>query len=272
MEVKFYKYHGAGNDFIIIDDRGEPIKLSADQVAALCHRRYGVGADGLILFQDFPPYDFRMKYYNSNGWEGSMCGNGGRCVIQFALDLRLISTNATFMASDGAHSAQCIGNEIKLQMQDAPKIELVDGNFFVNTGSPHVVIPVESPLKDYPVVVEGRSVRKSSYWGGQGGTNVNFVKLIDNRTVEVRTYERGVEDETFSCGTGAVATALTANSLYSMPSPVSMETKGGKLTVYFERKSDGTFTDIYLLGPAKRVFTGIVEIKESFKVKDLADV
>jgi diaminopimelate epimerase len=262
MEVKFYKYHGVGNDFIIIDDRGGPIKLSPDQVAALCHRRFGIGADGLILLRHAPPYDFLMKYYNSDGREGSMCGNGGRCVVQFALDLGLIHTNATFMASDGAHSAQRVGDEIKLQMQDAPKIELVDGNFFVDTGSPHVVIPIESPLKNYPVVAEGRALRTSSYWTERGGTNVNFVKLIDNGTVEVRTYERGVEDETFSCGTGAVATALTANSLYSMPSPVSMETKGGRLTVYFERRSDATFTNIYLLGPAKRVFTGILEIKE----------
>ncbi len=254
--MKFSKYQGTGNDFILIDDRDAAFPL-ADQafIAQLCHRRFGIGADGLILLRNDPDYDFRMVYFNADGAEGSMCGNGGRCLTRFAHDLGLFDTQTRFVAVDGAHTAVVEEGDISLKMSDVTGIENRNGFTFLNTGSPHVVQFV-ADITVVNVVAEGRVIRHDAAF--PGGTNVNFVQLTDHQTVRVRTYERGVEDETYSCGTGVTAVALAAHRQENMAGPVFIETPGGNLRVSFRGQPDGSFNDIYLTGPAKRVFAGTI--------------
>jgi len=256
MNVVFYKYQGTGNDFILIDDRENQFPLgNTELIEHLCHRRFGIGADGLILLRNHPTADFEMLYHNSDGRIGSMCGNGGRATVQFAHDLGVISDKTTFMAADGLHEASLKDNWVHLKMSNVSGIEQNDDFLFMNTGSPHYVAWVEK-LDDFQVFEEGKRIRYNDRFH-ENGTNVNFMEK-DGMVLKVRTYERGVEDETYSCGTGVTAAAIAA-SYSGVASPVRILTKGGDLAVSFERTGD-TFSNIYLMGPAKRVYEGSVEL------------
>jgi diaminopimelate epimerase len=253
--MQFYKYQGTGNDFVIIDDRNLTFKLDTQAIAQLCHRRFGIGADGLMLLQNAEGYDFRMVYFNSDGTEGTMCGNGGRCLVRFAADLGIVQEKAHFIAVDGPHLAYITPSTISLQMQDVANIAQHDDDYFTNTGSPHVVRYVQQ-VQFTDVKNIGAAIRYAEAYQGQNGTNVNFVEKLDPQTLFVRTYERGVEDETYSCGTGVTAAALVSNTTKGMPSPIQIKTLGGELAVQFEGNSTDGFTQIFLIGPAKHVFTG----------------
>jgi diaminopimelate epimerase len=256
MEVAFYKYQGTGNDFVMIDDRSSSFSSSQEVIAHLCDRRFGIGADGLILLRKEDGYDFRMIYFNADGAEGSMCGNGGRCTVRFAHDLGLFDENTTFLAVDGLHEATATSEVINLKMGNVTGVKQLDGHDFMNTGSPHYVTFVED-LKGTDVVGLGRAIRYGEVYGPKGGTNVNFVEVVGENQIKVRTYERGVEDETYSCGTGVTACALSANRHFGWTGPVEIETLGGNLTVSFEPDGDG-YKNIYLCGPAVHVFQGNV--------------
>ena len=261
--MRFTKYQGTGNDFILIDDRNNTFPThNRVLVAQLCHRRFGIGADGLILLQNHADYDFRMVYFNADGAEGSMCGNGGRCLVQFAHELDLFKTRTRFLAVDGEHLAEVDGEEVRLKMGNVPgpaELETPPAAYsFLDTGSPHVVKFIDG-LATYDVVKEGRLLRhEAAFW--PGGTNVNFTELVHGKSLFVRTYERGVEDETYSCGTGVTAAALVAHQQHGLPSPVSICTPGGNLRVMFAPQPNGSFTDIYLIGPAQRVFSGEITL------------
>jgi diaminopimelate epimerase len=253
--MKFYKYQGTGNDFIMIDDRTLSFPTSQHYIANLCHRRFGIGADGLILLQNTKGYDFRMIYYNADGTEGSMCGNGGRCIVRFAADLGIIEENTKFLAVDGEHVATLCDDDIYLQMLDNVEVEQHDGYNFANTGSPHYVTFTDD-VEGVDVVGLGSSIRYSPEWQVKGGTNVNFVQILNDQSIAVRTYERGVEDETYACGTGVTACALTLNALHKAQSPIDVAVIGGKLSVSFQENENGTYSNVYLIGPAVKVFEG----------------
>jgi diaminopimelate epimerase len=241
--TSFFKYQGTGNDFVMIDNRQMQFDDSIEHIEKLCHRRFGIGSDGLILIENAEGYDFRMRYFNADGREGSMCGNGGRCAVKFASDLGIFQGKTSFIAVDGPHVVEIIGDEVALGMIDVLEINEEENGFFLNTGSPHLVIFHEN-LELLDVKSVGSSIRYSDYWVNRGGVNVNFVEIIDNENIKVRTYERGVEDETYSCGTGVTASVLAA----------SIKTLGGILKVKFSETE--VFTDIHLIGPALRVFEG----------------
>lgn len=261
MTITFSKYQGTGNDFIIIDDRNLAFPGNEpDLVMFLCDRRFGIGADGLMLLQESNTFDFKMVYYNADGKESSMCGNGGRCIAAFAHKLGLFNDKAVFEAVDGKHEVSIDTDElVNLKMKDVQAIENENGNFFLDTGSPHYVVPVDS-LDDLNVFEEGRKIRYNERFKNVG-TNVNFYQSLQSNLIFVRTYERGVENETYSCGTGVVASAISA-ALYNKTDKytVSIQTKGGNLEVRFYKKTDNTFTDVWLKGPASFVFAGTIEI------------
>ncbi|HEV7349966.1 diaminopimelate epimerase [Telluribacter sp.] len=257
MLLHFYKYQGTGNDFIMIDDREQTFNASREQVARLCHRRFGIGADGLILLRHEPGYDFRMVYYNADGGEGSMCGNGGRCTVRFANDLGMFTESAHFLAVDGPHRATATPALVSLKMGDVKGVQRHDTHDFMNTGSPHYVTFVDE-VDEADVVGNGRAIRYNEEFGPKGGTNVNFVEVLDHNHLKVRTYERGVEDETYSCGTGVTACVLSAHLHHGWEGPVTIETVGGTLQVAFSQSAPDEFCDIYLIGPAVRVFEGTI--------------
>lgn len=260
MQLEFYKYQGTGNDFVMIDNRALHFpKENTDLVAHLCHRRFGIGADGLILLENDDTTDFRMVYYNSDGREGSLCGNGGRCTVAFAKFLGIIDKDTTFNAADGVHMAS-IDPEgmVGLQMQDLSEITKRVNYAFLDTGSPHHVQMVKG-IQDFDVYGEGRKIRYGLY--GKTGSNVNFVEPLGDDAFAVRTYERGVEDETLSCGTGVTAVALAMHDQGKTRSnEVNVKVQGGQLKVQFE-KVDGVYRNIYLIGPAEQVFKGRIECR-----------
>jgi len=258
MTLSFYKYQGTGNDFVMVDNR--KLTFPAEDEALikhLCDRRTGIGADGLILLQNHPDYDFEMVYFNADGRLGSMCGNGARCTVRFARHLGVIEDVACFLAADGEHQANVERDLIQLKMHEVQEVERIGSDFYLNTGSPHYVRFVDN-VQHLDVYAEGRAVRYKDRFRAEG-TNVNFVQRISENEIYVRTYERGVEDETLSCGTGVTACALVA-SLCGMQSPVKVKTPGGALEVTLARTEAGGFKHIYLIGPAKQVFTGTVSI------------
>lgn len=259
MGIQFYKYQGTGNDFILIDNRDQSIALSTEQVKHLCDRRFGIGADGLMLLEAVTGHDFKMVYYNSDGNESTMCGNGGRCIVAFAKKLGIIGEQTNFLAIDGTHEARIHTDFVSLQMNDVNGIEKHGEDFFLNTGSPHYV-KVVNDLMTHPVVTEGREIRYSGQFGDKG-TNVNFIEKSGN-TLLVRTYERGVEDETLSCGTGVTAAALAAAhlKLFDENETCSIQTPGGKLSVRFHQTKKDHFSNIWLQGPAEFVFEGSIQI------------
>ena len=253
MIIEFYKYQGTGNDFIMIDDREKEFDLTDnDLIAALCERRMGIGADGLILLREHGTLDFEMIYFNADGKESSMCGNGGRCIIAFAQMLEMTGNETTFMAIDGEHKGRLMDDGIYLQMQDVKKIEGVGDGLVLNTGSPHYIEMVDE-LDYIDVDKQGRKIRNSVPFK-KDGINVNFV--LDASELQVRTYERGVEAETLSCGTGVVATAIAMHYANCIEETlVNVKTKGGELTVSFE-EFNGGYRNIWLSGEASMVFAG----------------
>lgn len=256
MNLHFYKYQGCGNDFIILDNRSNKITLSTKQINNLCNRHFGIGADGLMLLENEKDFDFKMVYYNSDGNESSLCGNGGRCITAFAKKLNIIKDSARFMAIDGEHESHIDDTIISLKMNDVPFIEKQEDYYYVNTGSPHVVKWVEH-IDTYQVFEEGKKIRYDESFRNGGGTNVNFIQLKEDKLV-VRTYERGVEDETLACGTGVTAAALVEaiENNASHTNFCDVVTLGGNLTVSYQKQDDGSFTDIWLKGPATFVFEG----------------
>ncbi len=263
MTIDFFKYQGAGNDFVMLDNRsGEYDNLSTENIEKLCDRRFGIGADGLIILENTDAYDFKMVYYNADGRESSMCGNGGRCIVAFAKRLKIVATEASFVAIDGPHEAFISADgKILLQMSNVNVINLTDNYSFLNTGSPHHVQTVES-IKDINVKSLGSKIRYSDLYGDEG-SNINFVEQKSSDTFAIRTYERGVEDETLACGTGATAVALAMhNSGKTQSTNLTIEVEGGTLTVSFERNGD-KYQNIFLGGPAEFVFSGSFKIKNT---------
>ena len=260
MQIDFYKYQGTGNDFVMIDNRLATFpKNNTQLIEHLCDRRFGIGADGLILLENDTETDFRMVYYNSDGNQSSMCGNGGRCLVAFAKKLNVIENSTTFIATDGLHHATISADGlVSLQMIDVDAIQTTPEFSFLNTGSPHHVQLVED-LEHYNVKENGAAIRYSELYGKQG-SNINFVKKIDDTTFSVRTYERGVEDETLACGTGVTAVAIAMNATgKTNATSIHLNVEGGKLAVSFDKK-DGHYTNIFLIGPAEFVFKGTIEI------------
>ena len=258
MAVTFNKYQGAGNDFIIIDNRKDLINPSDSQlINRLCDRRFGIGADGLILVSGHDSCDYEMKYFNADGKLGSMCGNGGRCAAHFAMKSGIAMEKQKFMAFDGIHEAMVRNETVRLQMGNVSSYKLVDGNYFINTGSPHYIIFTEDADK-INVYEEGKKLRWSEKFS-PGGTNVNFVQVLD-KGLYIRTFERGVEDETLACGTGVTASAIASilKGHFDTPS-VNVRTRGGYLKVEFEIKNT-EITNIWLTGPATFVFEGIIKV------------
>ncbi len=260
----FYKYQGTGNDFILLDNRKNNIHLSRPQIERFCNRRFGIGADGLMLLQNKAGYDFEMVYYNSDGRESSMCGNGGRCISMFANKLGIIQKKATFWAIDGEHEASISNNQVRLKMQDVLTWKKTKEYLIVNTGSPHYVQQQSNDMDNF--VENARKIRYSKPFKKEG-ININFVNPTEASGLNIRTYERGVEDETLSCGTGAVAAAifqfLEGSSTKSIPSHHStsfhLETLGGNLKVHLNKSEKG-FENIWLEGPAKFVFEGEIHV------------
>jgi diaminopimelate epimerase len=254
--MKFYKYQGAGNDFIIIDDRNQQFSISVSFIENLCNRHFGIGADGLILLQHADNYDFKMVYFNADGKESTMCGNGGRCITMFAKYLGIINEKATFIAIDGIHHAEIENDLVNLQMIDVDTVENLDNDYVLHTGSPHYVRFIKN-LADFDVVMEARKIRYSDKFA-KSGINVNFVEVGGENNINIRTYERGVEDETLACGTGVTAAALVYGRKI-WQNHIYVKAKGGDLEVKFTL-ADEIFTNIWLKGPAKMVFSGDIHV------------
>lgn len=253
--MNFYKYQGTGNDFVMIDDRAEVFDIKdLSRIQKLCDRKFGIGADGLILIRNHPDFDFEMIYFNADGSQ-SMCGNGARCAVAFAAHLGIISHQTNFLAIDGPHEALIQNNQIELRMGDVKGIAKEADDFFLNTGSPHHIKFVND-VKEYPVYEQGKTIRYDAKYN-PGGTNVNFVEKLTENEIFVRTYERGVEDETLSCGTGVTAAAL-AFAQNQESATVQIKTLGGNLSVRFGSHSEGVFRDIWLIGPALQVYSGTI--------------
>jgi diaminopimelate epimerase len=257
MPIYFTKYHGTGNDFVLIDNRqGLFDKNNTKLVAAMCERRFGIGADGLILLENHPDCDFAMVYYNSDGNASSMCGNGGRCIVHFAQSLGVVSTKAEFLAVDGMHTATISNTIVSLKMGNVTTVKQEAGYCFLDTGSPHHVCFVDQ-IDAIDVKKIGAKIRYEMY--GKQGANVNFAQKIDNHNFKVRTYERGVEDETFSCGTGVTAVAIAAHaSKQTSENNINLHTPGGILNVSFT-KTDNMFLEVFLNGSAMAVYKGVWE-------------
>lgn len=261
MKLEFFKYHGAGNDFVMIDCRGQQEGFyTGKRVEFLCNRHLGVGADGLILLLEDKTSDFRMKYFNSDGLEGTMCGNGGRCITAFARDLGLISNNAFFMGVDGIHESKILGaGLVTLKMIDVKEVMNLGDGFLVQTGSPHFVT-FRDNIDKIDVNSEGRKLRHDKRFD-EAGANINFVQTISKNHFRMRTYERGVENETLACGTGSVASAITSYFCNKTDKiSYQIDAPGGKLSVSFNPEKDGSYTNVWLEGPVKFVFKGVIEI------------
>lgn len=254
MKIPFYKYQGTGNDFVIIDNRKEWFpKENQTLIAQMCDRRFGIGADGLLLLENNKEVDFTMIYFNADGNLGSMCGNGGRCIVHFANYLNVIEDCTVFEAVDGLHEASILENQVSLKMNDVEDIEINSDFVFLNTGSPHHVEMV-TDLKNYEVEDKGAHIRNHTY--GKEGSNINFVEQINNDLFVVRTFERGVEAETLSCGTGVTAVAIALSETNRINSNnITLQTEGGTLVVRFN-KSNSVYNNIYLEGTATQVFKG----------------
>jgi diaminopimelate epimerase len=259
MNLEFYKYQGCGNDFVMIDNRAGIFDTSNTKlINFLCDRRFGIGADGLICLENTEDFDFKMTYFNADGNKSTMCGNGGRCIVAFAKYLNIIKDKAHFAAVDGVHKAEIIKEEISLGMQDISDILMTDTHLFLDSGSPHHVTFV-SDVETVDVKKDGSKIRYGAPYFKEG-SNVNFVTQIDDNTFKVRTYERGVEDETLSCGTGVTAVAIAVHkSGKTKGNAVVLKTRGGSLEVSFNLKN-GVYTDIYLKGSAVQVFKGSITI------------
>lgn len=262
MKIQFYKYHGTGNDFVLIDNRNRKLLLTKNQIKHICDRHFGIGADGLMTLNTSVDYNFEMKYYNADGKEGSMCGNGGRCISLFASHLGMIKDKGKFIAIDGEHEFEIISSNeyagnIAIKLGDVNGYTQHQHEFFLDTGSPHFVIFVNN-ISSIDPFAEGKKIRWKDRFQPKG-TNVNFVERQDDKLI-VRTFERGVEDITLSCGTGVVASALAASKFYELDkTSFEIETYGGELKVKFQKNNAG-FDNIWLEGPAIKSFEGEIEI------------
>jgi diaminopimelate epimerase len=256
MHLNFYKYQGNGNDFILFDNRdGRLGELGQERIQRLCHRRFGIGADGLMLLGLQEGHDFTMRYYNADGLPGTMCGNGARCMVRFAYDLGIHRTEYPFLAADGPHTAELdINGTVRLRMKDVDAVETIQQDYVLDTGSPHYVKFVNN-VRQQDVTKEGRSIRNGKRFAAEG-INVNFVETINDHTIFVRTYERGVEDETYSCGTGVTASALMSAHNEVGFNQVDIQTIGGRLSVEYDKIDETRFRNIWLNGPAQFVFKG----------------
>lgn len=258
--MQFYKYQGTGNDFVMVDNRTGNIQLSTAEIARLCHRRFGIGADGLILLETHPEADFRMVYFNSDGNESTMCGNGGRCIAAFARDLGLVQGQCTFIAIDGPHEAVFQQDTVALRMGEPQgfvqqPLGTDISHSWVNTGSPHYIEFTTEPVENTNVYQKGKSVRYHAHFEAINGTNANFVQITGPDSLHVRTYERGVEDETLSCGTGVTASAYAYRALTpGAGNEISVQTPGGQLVVRFDTDDPRP----WLIGPAVQVFAGTI--------------
>lgn len=260
MQLKFFKYHGTGNDFILVDNRKGEYYLSQEQIEKICERRFGIGADGLMFLNERTGYDFEMKYYNADGKEGSMCGNGGRCMIKFVYHLGIHHELYKFLATDGPHEAEIdIDGIVSLKMKDVRAIRRFHNDYIVDTGSPHYIKMVNHVM-DMDVYKKGYEIRHSKEFEDEG-INVNFVELTDEPDkIIVRTFERGVEDETLSCGTGVTAAALVCYHNENGFNEVEVKTLGGVLSIEFDKTDENRYENIWLCGPAEKVFEGSIEI------------
>lgn len=260
MQVSFSKYQGTGNDFVVIDDRFNRFPVSDNKlVNFLCDRRFGIGADGLMLLRSVEGFDFEMVYFNSDGNIGSMCGNGSRCLTRFAQELGLVEKEASFLSSDGPHYAKISATAIAVHMQSVQAIELTSEAYILDTGSPHYVTFVDN-VQELDVFQLGRAIRYSDRFQ-EKGINVNFVE-VQGEQLFVRTYERGVEEETLSCGTGVTASAIaSAVQLGRMGAQQqAVQTLGGRLSVSFDRSGEQQFEAVFLQGPAQKVYEGSINI------------
>lgn len=258
MQIEFFKYQGTGNDFVMIDNRHQFFdKKNAKLIALLCDRRFGIGADGLILLENHNALDFKMVYFNADGNESTMCGNGGRCITAFAKHLGIINNKATFEAIDGMHLTEIKNDIVKLKMQDVKGIQQFETHLFLDTGSPHHV-EIHNDIEAIEIKEKGSKIRYGAPYH-QLGANVNFVEKQSNDIFSVRTYERGVEDETLSCGTGVTAVAIAMHhSGKTNSNLLTLKTKGGDLKVAFKKAKD-SYEDVWLIGPATMVFKGEIE-------------
>ncbi len=259
MQIQFYKYQGTGNDFILVDNRQQIFpKNNTELIAKLCSRRFGIGADGFILLETSEISDFTMVYYNADGNLSSMCGNGGRCITAFAKKLAIIDDKATFEAVDGVHEASIKNDSVSLKMIDISTVEKFDNHLFLDTGSPHHVTFVDA-VKNVNVKITGRKIRYGTPYFKEG-SNVNFVEQINENTFKVRTYERGVEDETLSCGTGVTAVAIASHKAQKTKNTtVVLKTPGGSLEVSFDYDNN-TYKNVFLKGKATLVYTGEIQL------------
>ncbi|PKR80146.1 diaminopimelate epimerase [Brumimicrobium salinarum] len=259
MKVTFTKYHGTGNDFIMIDCTNQnDFKLNSQAIKDMCHRRFGIGSDGLILIKNSKEFDFEMDYYNADGSQ-SFCGNGARCAVHFARQLNLFKKDATFKAIDGKHEATIHAGEISIKMADVSKIDHNEGVYIINTGSPHY-IEFKEQIEDQDIFTFGKKIRYSAPYK-KTGINVNLAQVIDQNTIQMLTYERGVEKETYSCGTGATAVALAFADKQKLEKiDIQLGVKGGNLRVKASRDNLGVFHSIYLIGPATPVYQGQIQL------------
>ena len=260
MKINFSKYNGAGNDFILIDDRKNLINDNKSLITYLCDRYFGIGADGLIILKESSNSDFEILHYTSDGNLGSLCGNGSRCAVLFAFNKDIISTNTVFHAFDGIHNAEILGNGlIKMDMKLNSDIVSNSYGTWLDTGSPHLVVE-NNDTDELDVNNEGRLIRYNDFYKEEG-VNINFVEKISDNQFKIRTYERGVENETLACGTGSTASAICMNFLgKTNSSNITMQCKGGDLSVEFN-SSEKDYKEISITGPAKLVFEGVIEIK-----------
>ena len=261
MLIHFYKYQGTGNDFVMIDNRNQQIQHNQTKlIKQLCDRKFGVGADGCILIENHSKYDFEMVYFNADGNIGSMCGNGGRCTIAFAKQLDIIEEACNFLAYDGVHKGK-IENKgiVSLSMANVQNIKKGENYFLLDTGSPHYISFVNN-LAQLDVKKEGAKIRNNTQFKKEG-VNVNFIEIKENK-LAVRTFERGVEDETLSCGTGVVASAISfiLKQNIEAQNVVEINTRGGNLEVFLKRNQNDSFSEIWLKGPTENVFEGNIEI------------
>jgi diaminopimelate epimerase len=258
MKIGFEKYHGTGNDFIVIDNYHHWFPLDDKKlVMRLCDRNFGIGSDGLMLVSPSREADFEMIFFNPDASK-SLCGNGSRCSVHFAHKLGLAKREGTLLTTDGLHAYRMNEDDtISIRMNDVEEFKLNDGNWFINTGSPHLMV-LKGDIGKTDLLQEGRAFRYSEEYREMGGTNVNFVEANEDGSFKIRTYERGVENETLSCGTGVTAAALSMALEGRARTQASFQTKGGLLTVEFERR-DNTFTEIWLTGPAQHVFSGEID-------------
>jgi len=257
MQQTFFKYQGTGNDFVMIDNRQQKFdKNDTQHIMFLCDRRFGVGADGLILLENHPEHDFKMVYFNADGNQSTMCGNGGRCLVAFAKQLGVIKDSAIFEAIDGLHHATIYDDKVRLQMLDVDTIEKYKTHVFLNTGSPHHV-QFETQIEDFNIKEKGAKIRYAEPYN-DAGSNVNFVKKETNGAFRVRTYERGVENETLSCGTGVTAVAIAMHHIGETEKKhITLNVEGGTLEVRFDFINN-TYSNVWLIGPAKFVYKGII--------------